>query len=119
MSPEKTTFRFRRGTAKPLTFEVVWYDGTIIDEMAVPATSRYSSRLKVEDRRAAGLSQRRACKARHLRNYLNAVIAGSGSPNRIVTQSSPWFSTEGSTVIATGSRPSSSIISNGLRWWPS
>ena len=54
MSPEETTFRFRRGTAKPLTFEVVWYDGTIIDEMTVPATSRYSARLMVEDRRRPG-----------------------------------------------------------------
>lgn len=53
MSPEERARPFRRETAQPLTLEVIWYDGAIIDEMTVPATSRYSTRPKVEDRAAA------------------------------------------------------------------
>lgn len=53
MSPEDMACHIRRETAQPLTLEVIWYDGTIIDEMTVPATSRYTPRPKVEDRAAA------------------------------------------------------------------
>ncbi|MFP1133176.1 hypothetical protein [Asticcacaulis sp. W401b] len=66
MSPQGQAQPGPRETAQPLTFEVICYAGPIIDEMTVPATSRYTTRPKVEDRAAARQGQGPVCKAARL-----------------------------------------------------
>ncbi|ADU15363.1 hypothetical protein [Asticcacaulis excentricus] len=78
MSPPERACPFRGGTAQPLTLEVIWYAGTIIDEMTVPATSRYTTRPKVEDRAAARPRPRAGLHISHTR------YASDETPTRAV-----------------------------------